>query len=195
VISDPGARLVAQAHAHGIRVEPVPGPSAITAVLAATAIGGEGFLFAGFPPARSKARIRWFEALRLEARPLVLFEAPHRIHETLRDIAAVLGNRMVAVGRELTKTHEELGVRPINAWLELLPVERGEFTVVISGAPEAAKGERLHFSEHSVASEFGYLTNKRGLARRQAIKLLAGRYGISSREVFDLLERHKKSGK
>ncbi len=88
VVSDPGALLVAAAHAAGLRVEPVPGPSAALAALSASGIAADEFLFVGFPPARAGARREWLGRLAPEPRPLVLYEAPHRIRATLQDMLA-----------------------------------------------------------------------------------------------------------
>lgn len=194
VISDPGTRLIAEAHRHAVRVEPIPGPSAVMAALSASGISGEGFVFAGFPPFRSNARKHWLESFLHEGRPVVIFEAPHRILSTLADIAEVLGERKLAIGRELTKKHEILAVRPINEWLNDPPVERGEFTLVLAPRPAAAAigGERPDDSR--LAEEFGYLTDNNGLTRRPAIRELASRYHMTNREVFAALERYKKLG-
>ena len=194
VISDPGVRLVAAAHATGIRVEPVPGPSAVLATLSASGIEGDGFVFGGFPPARAKARIAWLQQFRTERRPVLLFEAPHRILQTLRDIASALGERTVAIGRELTKTHEELGVRPIQRWLEAPPIERGEFTLVIGPVHGQPLTEISAPTDSEIALEFGQLTKTGRLSRRAAIKQLAARYQKSAKDVFNALERHKNSG-
>ena len=117
VVSDPGVRLVAAAHAAGIRVEPVPGASAVMAAFSAAGIGGGEFLFLGFPPAKASARRTWLERVAKEKRPLVVYEAPHRIRDTLEVMLSVFGDRIVAVGRELTKAHEELVVGPISGYL------------------------------------------------------------------------------
>src|SRR5215217_4604496 len=138
VVSDPGVLLVAAAHVAGVRVEPVPGPSAALAAVSASGLQGDQVLFVGFPPSRSTARKRWIESLRGEPRIIVFFEAPHRIRETMADLLAILGDRTVAVARELTKAHEELVVRPISEYLQRLSDPRGEFTVVVGQAEEAA---------------------------------------------------------
>src|SRR4051812_39016159 len=96
IISDPGTHLVAAAHAAGIRVEPVPGASAVTAVLSASGLMQGEFLFAGFPPSRAKARKEWFERLAAEQRVIVLYEAPHRIRATLAEMQVTLGDRIIA---------------------------------------------------------------------------------------------------
>jgi 16S rRNA (cytidine1402-2'-O)-methyltransferase len=192
VMSDPGRHLIAAAHAAGIRVEPIPGPSAALAAVSAAGLPADEILFLGFPPARASGRKRWFEGIASERRLLVLFEAPHRIHGTLSDIASILGNRTVAIGRELTKAHEELGVRPINDWLERLPMAKGEFTLVIEGAGEAQAGTIEAPQGSSLAVEFGVLTKNGNLRRREAVKRLAERYGISANEVYRRLEELKK---
>ncbi|MGH9370148.1 MAG: 16S rRNA (cytidine(1402)-2'-O)-methyltransferase, partial [Vicinamibacterales bacterium] len=114
-ISDPGVLMVSAAHATGIRVEPVPGASAVVAAVSASGLPGSEVLFLGFPPSRSRARKKWLRELASERRLLVFYEAPHRIRETLSDIRDILGERVLAVARELTKSHEELVVQPISA--------------------------------------------------------------------------------
>ncbi len=104
----------------------------------------------------------------------------------------MLGDRLVALGRELTKIHEKLVVRPISQHLKELTEERGEFTVVVAGAPQRATSQDVPGPEQMV-HEFGELTNIKPVSRRDAIRALATKYAISSREVFSLLERAKKS--
>ncbi|MDQ3214391.1 MAG: 16S rRNA (cytidine(1402)-2'-O)-methyltransferase [Acidobacteriota bacterium] len=190
VVSDPGTHFVAAAHAAGIRVEPVPGASAIVASLSASGLLRGEFVFAGFPPSRSNARKLWFVALATEPRTIVLFEAPHRIRATLQVMYASLGDRIIAIARELTKAHEELVVGPISYFTPERLQERGEFTVVISGASSQLSLEPVPESK-LVAAEFGALTENDGMSRRQALKALARKYGIPSRDVFDMLEDFK----
>jgi 16S rRNA (cytidine1402-2'-O)-methyltransferase len=193
VVSDPGAHLIAAAHSAGVRVEPVPGPNAALALLSASGLKGNGFVFAGFPPNRSKARLQWLRSLSNEPRLVVFYEAPHRIRQTLKDLLTVFGDRLLAIGRELTKVHESLVVRPISDHIQNLDAERGEFTLVVEGHAETtAPGVRP--SANALAAEFGELTNTADLNRREAIRELANRHGISAREVFALLEEAKKYG-
>ncbi len=142
LLSDPGAELVRAAIAAGIEVRPIPGPSAITAALAAAGLATERFCFEGFLPAgRSERRERLAE-LAGEARTLVFFEAPHRIAESLVDIATAFGaQRSAVVARELTKAHETfyrgtLGELAARASAEA-SFARGEITLVVEGAPSA----------------------------------------------------------
>jgi 16S rRNA (cytidine1402-2'-O)-methyltransferase len=193
VVSDPGSHLVAAAHAAGIKVEPIPGPSAALATLSASGLAGDGFVFAGFPPNRSKARQAWLAKLSEEPRVLIFYEAPHRIRATLEDMLTALGDRMVALGREVTKIHEELVVRPISGHLLELSETRGEFTLVVAGAPGQHLNGQERPSPQRLAREFGELTNIGVGSRRDAIRTLAARYGLSSRDVFSLLERGRNS--
>jgi 16S rRNA (cytidine1402-2'-O)-methyltransferase len=187
LISDPGALLVAAAHAAGIRVEPIPGPSALMAAVSASGLVAEQTLFVGFPPSRSLARKRWLESLRDEPRLIVLYEAPHRIRETLADMLAILGNRTIAVGRELTKTHENLVVRPIKAHLENIAAPRGEYTVVIAPEVPQATEEQLPGADR-LRAEFVQMTNSGGSSRRENVKALAEKYRVATRRMYRLLE-------
>ena len=192
LMSDPGAHLVAAAHAAGIRVEPVPGPVAAIAALSASGFEASEVLFLGFPPSRSSDRKHWLARLSEETRVLVLYEAPHRIEASLRDMLEAWGDRTVALARELTKSHEELAIRPISEHLQRLGTPRGEFTVVASpqsiveahGTPPP--GEEL-------VAEFGDLTNSGLGSRREILKLLSAKYGVSARDLYAIIERHKNS--
>ena len=192
-LSDPGAHLVAAAHAAGIRVEPVPGASAAVAVVSAAGFPDNEFLFLGFPPNRSKARKIWLARLSREQRLLVIYEAPHRIAATLKDMLEILGDRVAAVGREVTKVHEELVVRPISEHVRLLGQPRGEYALVVKGHEEVIEDTHVVPSPTEMAAEFGELTNSGGLDRRSAIRNLAERHRLSARAVFGLLEAAKNS--
>ena len=142
-LSDPGALLVARAHAAGTRDSPVPGPSAAAAAFSAAGFPADRFVFAGFLPAAKAARAKALAALELDC-PLILYEAPHRIVETVLDLAERFGpEREIAIGRELTKKFEELTrttLRDAPAWLSADPQRiQGEFVLVLAaGKPKAA---------------------------------------------------------
>ncbi len=132
-LSDPGQALVDAAWEAGHRVVPVPGPSAITAALAAAGFPGPGFTFAGYLPRKPGELRRFFESLASAPHPTVAFESPHRVLRSLRALAEVLPERRVAVARELTKQHEEvLRGTAAEVLAELDGRERGEFTLVIA---------------------------------------------------------------
>ena len=136
-VSDPGARLAWQVQAAGFRVMPLPGASSVTALLSACGsftADASGFVFVGFLPSKAVERERTVQLLALDGRTQVLLEAPHRI-EALASALAVLGNRMVTVGRELTKQFEEIATIPANAlsdWIQANQQRtRGEFALVV----------------------------------------------------------------
>ena len=188
LISDPGQTLVAAARAKGIRVESVPGPSAVMAALSASGLETREFVFLGFPPIRSKDRKRWFESLSTQTRLSVFFEAPHRIRRTLTDLGTAVGpDRVVAVGRELTKAYEELVVWPIYQHLQHFVAPKGEFTVLVPPAvPVESAGDRP-LSAAELRREFGELTHNSPLGRRKALKILADRHGIAVNELYRLI--------
>lgn len=194
-VSDPGARLVRAALDAGIRVEPVPGPSAVLAALAASGLGDRGFTFVGFPPTRSKDRILWFQRLSQESRPVVFFESPHRIRATLGEVRVTLGDRCIVVARELTKVHENLVKGPISTVLMGLDRPIGEFTIIIEPTEEVGSGPVDHRSGDELLVEFGHLTESCGLTRQGALKYLAKRHGLARSEVYRKLERAKSVGR
>ena len=194
-ISDPGSQLVTAAHAAGVRVEPIPGPNAAVAALSASGITSDaGFVFSGFPPAKAAQRRKWLRAFAFERRPIIIYEAPHRITATLSDILSELGDRQITVARELTKAHESLAIRHISWWVQHLPPERGEFVVVI--APSSVPAElSTPPTDRILADTFGHLTDNAGLNRRAALKETGRQHGVSARDVFNALERAKNLGK
>ncbi|RMG28803.1 MAG: 16S rRNA (cytidine(1402)-2'-O)-methyltransferase [Gammaproteobacteria bacterium] len=146
LLSDPGFLLVRQARQCGVRVSPVPGPSALVAALSIAGLPTDRFAFEGFPPARPAARRRAFTALAEEPRTLVFYESSHRILESLADMAACFGaERQGLLARELTKRFEESRLDTLSglrAWLQEEPQRvRGEFVVVVAGCTERSAEE------------------------------------------------------
>lgn len=150
-ISDPGYPLVVAAHAAGIRVVPIPGPSALLAALAASGQPTDRFVFEGFLPARAGARQQRLQALATEPRTLVLYESGHRIAAALADLAQAFGGeRPATLARELTKVHETIRCATLGGLAQWVATDadqsRGEIVLVVAGAPEsatAASHERL----------------------------------------------------
>ena len=140
LVSDPGYRLVREAAAAGVRVHPVPGPSAVLAALAVAGLATDRFLFAGFPPPKSAARRAALEGLAPVRATLVFYEAGPRLRESLADMAAVFGPREAVVARELTKLHETVvrGALPDLAADPALEAPRGEIVVLVAPGEEAA---------------------------------------------------------
>ena len=138
-VSDPGAALVAAVRAAGLPVFPIPGPSALTAALSAAGIEADGVVFAGFLPSRGAERRERLAQLAAGPWAIALFEAPHRVAQTLGDLHEALGNRDVVIARELTKKFETIARVPLaeaRAWVEAdSDRTRGEFVLVIEGRP------------------------------------------------------------
>jgi 16S rRNA (cytidine1402-2'-O)-methyltransferase len=194
-ISDPGQRLIRAAIDAGVRVEPVPGPSAAVTALAASGIGCQTFTFLGFPPIRMTDRKRWMAELQSAGRPVVFFEAPHRIRETLEQVKRIVGDRYVSVARELTKTHEEFVRGPISSVLEQLTTPIGEFTVVVDIGRTTDIAVAAPASPEILSAELGEMTISGGLSRRQAISRLARTHGMPPNEVYEAIELVKKLAK
>jgi 16S rRNA (cytidine1402-2'-O)-methyltransferase len=149
-ISDPGARIVAAVRAAGCKVIPLPGPCAATTALSGSGLLDEHFMFYGFLPSKGGQRRQVLEDLRDYPCALVFYEAPHRVLETVADLATVLGERTLVIGRELTKMFESIHSCPLGEALEWLKGDpnrqRGEFVLMVSGAPadaEDGEGERV----------------------------------------------------
>ncbi|MFN3487246.1 MAG: SAM-dependent methyltransferase, partial [Planctomycetota bacterium] len=149
-ISDPGARLVEAALQEGVRVVPIPGPSALAAAASVAGFPADAFHFAGFLPRKPSRRRKALAALAGLEVPIFLFESPHRVVETLRDILEVLGDRRLTVCRELTKLHEEVWRTTVSGALERYRREarRGEFTLALEGVPRRADSPEELEPEH-----------------------------------------------
>ena len=194
-ISDPGQRLIRDAIDAGIRVEAVPGPSAAVAALAASGLSAETFTFLGFPPTRSKDRAIWLADLRSANRTVVFFEAPHRIRTTLEQIQRAIGDRPIAVGRELTKAYEQWVRGPISTVLNELGDPRGEFTVVLDLGRMPEAGRLPAPSAAEMLAQLGEMTAYGASTRRAAINTLARRHQLPPNEVYAAIEEARKLGK
>jgi 16S rRNA (cytidine1402-2'-O)-methyltransferase len=176
-IADPGALLVAEAHRAGVRVAPIPGPSAAAAAFSAAGFAAPGYRFAGFLPASGAARRKAIEALDGPL-PVVLYEAPHRIAETLAELAARFGpEREIVLAREISKKFEEvarLALGNAKDWLAGPHRQQGEFVIVLSAgeAAPAADAERV----------LGILLESLGPS--DAAKLAARITGVAKSELY-----------
>ncbi|MGI8900452.1 MAG: 16S rRNA (cytidine(1402)-2'-O)-methyltransferase [Nocardioides sp.] len=186
-VSDPGFRLVAAAVERDIAVTAVPGPSAVLTALAVSGLPVDRFCFEGFLPRKAGERSRRLASLSQERRTMVFFEAPHRTGAALGAMAAAFGaDRRAAVCRELTKTHEEVrrgGLAELAGWAA--DGVRGEVTLVVEGAPEAAP---LPADPVALAS-FVAQAEEAGMTRKDAILDVARRAGLPKREVYDAVHK------
>ena len=182
LVSDPGYRVVNAAIERGIAVVPLPGASAVLAGLAASGLPTDEFRFVGFLPAKSGARRKALEALSDERATVIAYESPHRLLDTLVDMAEVFGSRRIVVARELTKLHEEFlrgSAGEVQAELVKRSSVKGEITILIGRSEEKAPiGDPLE--------EIQRLQSEEGLDRMEAIKVVAKRLGLPKREVYRL---------
>ena len=187
MVSDPGGGLVAAAHAAGIKVEPIPGPSATLAALSASGLPAEPFCYMGFPPSKGNARKSWFESLSSLNATIVLFESPHRLRRTLEDLVTAVGDRKALIARELTKAHEELLLLPLSEHLKTDREPRGEYTLVVAPMSREQRGQ-LTYDEALVRLEFDALVTQ-GSLPRAAIKKLALKYEVPARTVYGVVHQ------
>jgi 16S rRNA (cytidine1402-2'-O)-methyltransferase len=191
-ISDPGYRVVTLAVARGVTVVPIPGASALTAALAASGLPTDAFEFRGFLPAKSGQRRTLLESLQGNPHTVVVYEAPHRIRESLQDIAEILGPQTpVVIARELTKIHEEF-IRGHAAQVLATLQERelkGEITLLI-GKSDAS---RSHLTTN-VAARLKEIMAQQHVDEKAALKLLAKEQSRSKSELYRELQRVQTRG-
>ncbi len=183
-ISDPGVDLVQAAIAHGVTVIPIPGGTAVISALAASGLATDKFIFEGFLPRKEQERVARLELLRNETRTVVLYEAPHRLIKTLRDLKQTLGEtRQIVLARELTKIHEEFWRGNIGEAIALYNQRqpKGEYTIVLQGAAET----KLITSKAELKRELQQLLAG-GMTRSQASRQLAKLTSLSRREIYQL---------
>jgi 16S rRNA (cytidine1402-2'-O)-methyltransferase len=182
LISDPGYRVVHEAVGKGYLVVPLPGASAALAALAASGLPTDQFRFIGFLPPKAGARRRMLQSLTAETATVIAYESPHRILESLGDMAEIFGARPLVLARELTKLHEEFLRGPAAVILEELERRgsvKGEITLVIGRAE--AQSEIA-----DPLAEVERLQQELGLDRMEAIKSVAKQLGLPKREVYRL---------
>ncbi len=183
-VSDPGAGVVAAVAAMGFSVQVIPGPSAITTALAVSGFPADSFTFVGFLPRRGRERrerLAWAGTL---PDTLVVFEAPHRVRATLADLLGALGDRPVAVCRELTKLHEEVWQGPLSGAIEHFTEARGEFVLVVAGAGEPEEQDGQASAEQ--AWELLAAMRQSGKRAREAVAEVMAATGLPRSEVYRL---------
>ena len=183
LVSDPGYRLVHACIGAGVEVQVVPGPSAAIAALVVSGLPTDRFVFEGFLPRKPGERMRRLEALRHEPRTLVLFESPLRVQTLLRDVLVEIGDREVAVVRELTKLHEQVVRGRVSQVLSRLGETelRGEVVVVLGG-------ERVRpTTDLSACADEARELISGGMRKRDAAHAVADRHGVSANELYRML--------
>lgn len=191
-ISDPGYRMVSLAIRHHVPVVPIPGPTAFVAALVASGLPTDAFRFSGFLPEKSGKRRKLLESIKDSPRTQVFYEAPHRLIETLEDVADVLGPaRHVVIAREVTKIHEEFvrgQARDVLEQMKLRDDIRGEITLLIG--KEEDHGAPV-LEQHTLRQRIRDLEKAEGLDEKEAMKRIAKEMGVSKSEVYRELQKGK----
>lgn len=185
-IADPGYRLIQGAIAAGVTVVPIPGPSALTTFLPVSGLAIDRFTFEGFLPSRAAERRKRLAALAAETRTLVFYESAHRLVASLADMAAAFGPRPAAIGRELTKLHEEIirdDLVALAARADTL-VAKGELVIGVAGAPEAEPAV-VRPDDEALAAEIR-ARRAAGMSVRDLADALARERGLNRRAVYRL---------
>ena len=195
-ISDPGEVLVRFARERGIPVTSLPGATASVTALSASGQSTARFSFEGFLPREKKERREILTSLQDETRTILLYEAPHHLKETLRDLEETLGNRSLTLCRELTKKHEEYMITTIPEAIRLYEERdpRGEYVLVIEGKSkeELIRKKREKYDSVSIEEHVASYEAE-GMDRKEAMKATAKDRGIGKREVYEALLKNEKN--
>jgi 16S rRNA (cytidine1402-2'-O)-methyltransferase len=178
-ISDPGYELIVAATREDIPVVPVPGSSAVTTALAVSGLPTDRFICIGFLPNRSGARSRMLESISNETGTIIALEAPHRLKAALKDILNVLGDRRLAIGRELTKLHEEIFRGTVSEAITHFTEPRGEFTLVIEGKLMKEKPPVTEAIERQLQQ-----MQLSGARAKEAVAAVAVETGLPRKELY-----------
>lgn len=191
-ISDPGEELAKAALEAGIEVTSLPGASALVVALSMSPLSSRRFVFEGFLPSEKKERREVLQSLKQETRTIVLYEAPHRLLKTLKELEEVLGERRINLCRELTKLHEDLLLSTIPELIRYFEINepRGEMVLVIEGADkQKMKEESIRsWEEMSIADHVKFYTDQ-GFEEKEAMKIAAKDRGISKRDIYEELKK------
>jgi 16S rRNA (cytidine1402-2'-O)-methyltransferase len=179
-MSDPGYELIKAAIDNGVEVVPIPGPSAIITAVVVSGLPTHEFTYLGYLPRLKGQRVKFLERVADEPRTLVVFEAPHRLKSALRDILKVMGDRRIAVCREMTKLYEEVYRGSVSGAITHFEEIRGEFTLVIEG-----KMKDEVKSASSVEKELRRL-RKEGVSAKDAVAQAAKASGLSKKAVYQM---------
>jgi len=187
-VSDPGAELVRQAVDRGVKVVPIPGPSAVTTAFSVAGISASGFLFAGYPPRKASEKRQFLAQIAAQPRPVILYEAPQRVAETLQLLVEVCPQRQIVIARELTKLHEEIRYGLVAEIAEAISSQeqRGEFTLVLNAAPQPTRSSRI--SEENVREAVEAMLGA-GLSHRDAARIIELLTGLSRNEAYQSVQR------
>jgi 16S rRNA (cytidine1402-2'-O)-methyltransferase len=191
-ISDPGTELIRVCWEKGIAIDPVPGACAPVTAAVASGFPLESLTILGFAPVRSKDRNEWVLRAQTVKGTFTFFETPHRILKTLSEMTGRFGDRPIFVAREMTKLHQQFLRGSSEDIIGHMTSVKGEFTLVV-GPAKATVDDVPVVNDRQIFEEFGRMEEKVG-GRRAAVSALANKYGRSAKNIYALIERHKKYG-
>jgi len=192
-VSDPGDELIRACIAENILVDPIPGASAPLAAVVASGFPVLPLTVFGFVPNKQSDRGAWLDMIAGIRHTVTFFESPLRLKKTLTEAARALADRPIAVARELTKVHQEMLRGTCEEIAASLDEVKGEITVVVGPAGEQ-KTAQVPVDEEAIAAEFWLLTKSGGTSRRAVVSELARKFQLSSRDVYSIVEKSKRSG-
>jgi len=187
-LSDPGYELIIAATQQGIPVVPIPGPSVVITALVISGLPSHQFTYLGFLPRKKGERKRLLESVVGQPRSMIAFESPHRLLTTLHDMVEVLGDRRIAISRELTKIHEEVFRGRISEAIEYFREPRGEFTLVIEGKVEKEDATLTPEIKEDLSRLY-----YQGIGAKEAVAQLSLSTGLSKKELYGIWLEIKNS--
>ena len=185
-ISDPGEEIVKKCIENGIDIIPIPGACAFVNALIASGFSTREFIFVGFLSTNRREKVEKLEELKLEKRTIILYEAPHKLKNTLETIKEVLGNRRIVLARELTKVYEEFIRKTVDEVLENIDEYRGEFVILIEGSSIGKKElEISNLNNMSIEEHYKYYEDQ-GLDKKEIIKQIAKDRNVPKNEIYQM---------
>ena len=183
-ISDPGEEIVKKAISENIKVIPIPGACAMINALIASGLSTREFVFLGFLSANSKEKIEKLEENKYETKTLILYEAPHKLKDTLEQINNVLGDRQIVLARELTKIHEEYIRGTVKEILDNINEPKGEYVIIIKGAKKTKEEmEKEELLKLDLGKHYLYYENK-NMDKKDIIKQIAKDRNVPKNEIY-----------
>ena len=185
-ISDPGEEIVKKCIENGIDIIPIPGACAFVNALIASGFSTREFIFVGFLSTNRKEKVEKLEELKLEKRTIILYEAPHKLKNTLETIKEVLGNRNIVLARELTKVYEEFIRKTVDEVLDNIDEYRGEFVILIEGSSIGKKELELsNLNNMSIEEHYKYYEDQ-GLDKKDIIKQIAKDRNVPKNDIYQM---------
>lgn len=184
VISDPGGEIVKEAIKHNIKVIPIPGPCALITALIASGIDAKEFTFIGFLPQNKKNRKEKLEQIEKEERTAILYEAPHKLMQTLQDLKPVVKTRIVVLAKELTKIHEEYKTGTIEQLQKEITDPKGEYVIIIEKNEKKQKEIELEQLNNLSLEEHYQYYEQQGFDKKEIIKQIAKDRNVNKNEIY-----------